>query len=361
MDAPLLSIHSQSHPYDVREAPTFRAALQRAASSSVPQDTFYLLDARVAQLYASDIEELTLPSRRLAIAASEEAKSYEQLGEVFGAILRAGFRRNSHLVVVGGGVLQDIGCFVASVLMRGVRWSLLPTTLLAQCDSCIGSKSSLNVAGFKNQLGTFYAPHEVVLAPSVLRTLPRDDVRSGLGEAIKLHLIAGEDALGRLKDELALLETDADALRRLIVSSLLIKKPFIEEDEFDRARRKLLNYGHTFAHAFESATNYEIPHGIAVTLGVLSATWMSWQLGLVEESHFQELLVWLRPFYTPFERKLAIAEASRIEAVMKLDKKNENAGATFVLTRGPGKMELVTIEREKVAPLMEDLMQMWSV
>ena len=97
-------------------------------------------------------------------------------------------------------MLQDIGCFIASVLFRGVEWTLVPTTLLAQCDSCIGSKSSLNIASYKNQLGTFYPPHRILLDPAFLQTLPEIEILGGLGEAIKLHLIEGEAALARLRE-----------------------------------------------------------------------------------------------------------------------------------------------------------------
>src|SRR6202012_1823914 len=99
-------------------------------------------------------------------------------------------------------VLQDIGCFIASVLFRGLRWELVPTTLLAQCDSCIGSKSSINIGPYKNQIGTFYPPHRVCLTFNVLKTLPADEIRSGLGEAIKLHLLTGEKEFGGLMNEL---------------------------------------------------------------------------------------------------------------------------------------------------------------
>src|SRR5258708_32189487 len=128
----------------------------------------------------------------IGIEATEDAKSLQAIEPVFAWVLENGLRRNGCLAVVGGGVMQDIGCFIASVLFRGVRWELIPTTLLSQCDSCIGSKSSINIRSYKNQIGTFYPPHRVLLTVSVLRSLPFDEIRSGLGEAIKLHLLTGE-------------------------------------------------------------------------------------------------------------------------------------------------------------------------
>ena len=189
----MLEIQSHSHPYTVVECGDVASALAALDGSA-----FYLVDDNVATLYSQQLA--CGPADRLyRISASEEAKSYEQLGPVFCWLLDARCRRASQLVVVGGGVLQDIGCFVASVLLRGIRWTLLPTTLLAQCDSCIGSKSSLNINRFKNQLGTFYPPHEIRLTTEFLRTLSPQEIASGLGEAIKLHLIDGQESIDWLR------------------------------------------------------------------------------------------------------------------------------------------------------------------
>src|SRR4051812_21509909 len=196
----MLTIRSKSHPYQVIEAPDAKSAV-----ASIPDrdSAFYIIDSRVADLYESQFGTVIPKSQTFTIEASERAKSYEQLEPLFCSLLEKKIRRSSHLVVIGGGVLQDIGCFVASILLRGVRWTLIPTTLLAQCDSCIGSKSSLNINRFKNQLGTFYPPHEIRLSFDFLATLTADELNSGLGEAIKLHLVHSEDAVLRLRRMLA--------------------------------------------------------------------------------------------------------------------------------------------------------------
>ena len=137
--------------------------------------------------------------------------SFEKLAPVFVWLLENGLKRDGRLLVIGGGVLQDIGCFIASVLFRGVRWEFIPTTLLAQCDSCIGSKSSINIESYKNQIGTFYAPDRVLLVTQALQTLPWDEVRSGLGEVIKLHLIAGDEPFCRIMKLLASVRIAASA------------------------------------------------------------------------------------------------------------------------------------------------------
>ena len=200
-----LDIQSHSHPYRVVQCGNVAQALLEDMASATP---FFLVDRKVAGLYRQQMAAAVPAGRAFLIDADETAKSYEQLVPVFNWLLESKCQRSSHLVVVGGGVLQDIGCFIASVLFRGIRWTLVPTTLLAQCDSCIGSKSSLNIGRFKNQLGTFYPPHEVRLAYEFLGTLGHPEMCSGLGEAIKIHLVDSEQSVSRLRARLERLQAE---------------------------------------------------------------------------------------------------------------------------------------------------------
>lgn len=347
-----MQIQSHSHPYSATEFESVRAAFESLDSAT---KTFFLVDQRVAELYRSQLESVTTPERLFTIEASEVAKSYEQLEPVFCWLLSSGCQRSSQLIVVGGGVLQDIGCFIASVLLRGVRWTLLPTTLLAQCDSCIGSKSSLNISRFKNQLGTFYPPHEVRLAPEFLNTLTQQEVFSGLGEAIKLHLIDGESSVGWLREQIGAAGAEKSLpLREIVWRSLEIKKRFIEEDEFDRGIRNLLNYGHTFAHALESATQYAVPHGIAVAIGIVCATYFSERLEMVPAGYCAELAAWLRPYFAEQVHRLRGVDPAALFAAMKQDKKNVGQQITFILTRGAGRMEKSPLDIAVAQDLLQD-------
>lgn len=345
------TIQSRVHPYSVEEHPDIAAALTVVAAGTTPH---YLVDAAVLAAYGPVLGPRLPADRTLAIEATEAAKSYADLEPVFLGLLARGLRRSGSLVVIGGGVLQDAGCFVASVLARGIHWSLLPTTLLAQADSCIGSKSSINIGDFKNQLGTFYPPHRVLLVPAFLDTLPPDEIRSGLGEVIKLQLLAGERGFRELLDDLAGLADTTPAVRRELLGrwvrrSLDVKQPVIEADEFDRGERLLLNYGHTFGHAFEAATAFAIPHGIAVVLGMIAATHVSARLGMVAPDHAAEVTALLRPWHEPYARRLAGVAMEAILAALSRDKKNTAAGLTCILTRGFGRMEKVTLPPESVA------------
>lgn len=250
------------------------------------------------------------------------------------------------MVVIGGGVLQDIGCFIASVLFRGITWELIPTTLLAQADSCIGSKSSINIDSYKNQIGTFYPPHRVILVPDVLKSLPWDEIRSGLGEVVKLQLIAGQEGLEELMCDLDGLFPTGDwgVISKWVGRSMAVKKPYIEQDEFDRGIRNILNYGHTFGHAYESATKYAIPHGIAVLLGILTATFLSVRLGLVPASHYEDLKRRLTPWCHPYGGVLLKADREAILKAIKHDKKNTGDAVNCILTRGAGRMEKMKVD-----------------
>lgn len=343
-----LTVKSRSHDYTVEFFDRLQDAL---AAVTNPKASHYLIDAEVARLYAAELGAVAPADRTTIITATEEQKSFDALTPHFLQLLQQGLKRTGNLVVIGGGVVQDIGCFIASVLYRGLRWELIPTTLLAQADSCIGSKSSINIGPYKNQIGTFYPPHRVLQVSGVLKTLPIDEIRSGMGEIIKLQLLKGPEDFRELMGEIDATRPDSAVISKWVARSMAVKQPYIESDEYDRGIRNLLNYGHTFGHAYESATHYGIPHGIAVTLGILTATYVSRELGLVDPAHYAELKHQLRPWHTPYGQKIAAAPIDAIFQAMKRDKKNVGSDLTCILTRGPGRMEKQTLSfAEKVVP-----------
>jgi len=202
------------------------------------------------------------------VEAIESNKSLDASPALIEQMRKAGANRSTHMVAVGGGIIQDLSAFIASVYMRGLRWTYMPTTVLAMVDSCIGGKSSINVGPYKNLVGTFHSPERVWIDPAVIATLPADQRASGLIEAAKITFCRGAEAF---EEHLACgpsVDMDPAALERLIINSLHSKKWFIEIDEFDRKERLLLNFGHTFGHAIEGASHFGIAHGIAVGIGI---------------------------------------------------------------------------------------------
>jgi len=210
----------------------------------------------------------------LWIEATEEAKALEQTLPLFVALKDAGLGRSSQLTAIGGGVVQDIATFLASLFMRGIPWSYVPTTLLGMADSCLGGKSSINVGPYKNLIGNFHPPRRIEILPAFARTLPAVELAGGLAEAAKIAYCRGTSSFAiyeRLAEPVLSGNWQDQQLAQLLHATLAVKQWFIETDEFDQAERRLLNFGHTWGHALESATCFAIPHGLAVAIGMLAA------------------------------------------------------------------------------------------
>ena len=301
-------------------------------STFLERPSHYLIDSNVARLYPSDLAPLLDHPNALVIDATEDNKSINSLIPVFERLVGNGMRRDHTLVAVGGGIIQDIGCFIASTLLRGVPWRFIPTTLLAQADSCIGSKSSINLRQTKNILGTFKAPMDVFVSSRFLDTLEPREISSGIGEILKVHAIDGADSFDRLASDFDSLRSDRAILEKYIRSALCIKKRYIEEDEFDRGPRNIFNYGHTFGHAIEAATSFAIPHGIAVSMGMDIANHVAVDRSLVSREHYVRMHGTLRRNYSEFAG-VPIPMEGMFSALMK-DKKNTNSALGLILPVG---------------------------
>jgi len=293
----------------------------------------YLVDANVARLHADRLAQILHLPATVILEATEENKSLDRIIPVIECLVDAATRRDDVLVAVGGGIVQDITCFIASTLLRGLRWRFIPTTLLAQADSCIGSKSSINLGATKNILGTFNPPEEILIDPSFLETLGPADLRSGIGEIIKVHVIDGPSSFAALAADFPRLMDDPGLLLEYIRSSLLIKKRFIEEDEFDRGPRNVMNYGHSFGHAIESATAFEIPHGIAVTIGMDMANHVAHARGDLHRGYRDAVHQVCEANYRGF-LGVPIPEEALFDALSR-DKKNVGSSANLILPTGP--------------------------
>ena len=205
----------------------------------------------------------------------ETAKSLDQVERLCQQMTRAGFTRADAVVAVGGGVVTDLAGFVAAVYYRGIRYVSVPTTLLAQVDAAIGGKTGVNLTEGKNLVGAFWQPSAVLCDTEVLDTLPEREMRSGRGELAKYHFLGGD----RL-DELSLQDRIAAAVR--------IKADVVAADEREGDRRAILNYGHTLAHAIETAGRYDLRHGEAVAVGLVYAAEVALRLGRIDGARVAE-------------------------------------------------------------------------
>jgi 3-dehydroquinate synthase len=334
------TVRSRVRDYEVRFGDDAFADLRRELRAG----DVILVDATVRRLYAERLDPILPAQPCIEVAPNEAQKSYRGAEPVFERLIESGFRKQHRLVAIGGGITQDLTAFIASVLYRGVDWLFYPTTLLAQADSCIGSKTSINFGTSKNQLGGFYPPHRVLIDLSFLDTLPALERRSGIGEMAHYYLVAGEADFERFLVEAPRALEDRGVLRGLVARSLEIKRGFIERDEFDRGERQVLNYGHTFGHALESLTNYRIPHGIAVSYGMDLANYVSVQLGYLTEDVRARARAALEPIWTGVP--IGALDQESYEAALRKDKKNADGRLGLILTRGFGRMfkELVPLD-----------------
>ena len=328
-----LYIKSKIRMYSVIFADDFSEAVAEDCQEKVP---FFIIDQSVYNLYNQQLEKVLPSNRHLVVEAVEQHKSLEYAEIAIRFLLSKNIRRSDRLIAIGGGITQDIAGFISSILFRGIDWVFYPTTLLSQCDSCIGSKTSLNVGEFKNQLGTYYPPQRIVIDVGFLKTLSPTDIRSGLGEIIKVHLLDGQDSLEYITSHYTQSLPDPPVLKELIVRSLGIKKEIIEKDEFDRDYRNILNYGHTFGHATESITDYKVSHGQAVTLGMDIANYISLRLGILPENLFNLMRIPIVKNYPEFQ--LVEDNIEPFLVALSKDKKNVDKDLGVILTKGPGKM-----------------------
>lgn len=237
--------------------------------------SYWVIDKNVSVYYETLFSNIPL-SKKFILEATEDNKIIDKALEICEKLASFDAKRNIALISVGGGIVQDITGFVANIMYRGILWYFIPTTLLAACDSCIGSKTSLNYKKFKNLLGTFYPPTKLYIYPGFFNTLSQKDYYSGLGEVIKFNIMSGESSISYLEDSMGrILKKEPSEIKNIIRKSLLFKKSFIEVDEFDKGERIKLNFAHTFGHSIEVLSKYIIPHGTAVAIGMIIANRIS--------------------------------------------------------------------------------------
>ena len=299
----------------------------------------HIIDSNVARIYAAQLAPILKDEKTILIDATEDNKSIERVIPVLNSLVNNGAKRNHKLIAIGGGVIQDITSFISTIYLRGVRWEFIPTTLLAQSDSCIGSKSSINLGGVKNTLGTFNPPNCIHICTDFLDSLTEKEIHSGLGEILKVHAIDSMTSFDSLAVDFPRLKSDRNILRQYIHRALLIKKKYIELDEFDRGCRQIFNYGHSFGHAIEYSTNYLIPHGIAISIGMDMANYIAASRGLIDVSHMHRMHPVLRANYSEFSHiEINVEE---LLLALKKDKKNQGDSLGLVLPVG----EFSAIER----------------
>ncbi len=308
-----------------------------------------------ADTVAASLAEAGVEVDMIVVDPGEAGKAIDVAAGLWSGLLELGADRKSVVVAVGGGVVGDLAGFIAATFMRGVRFFQVPTTLLAQVDSSVGGKVGINLPEAKNMVGAFKQPEGVLIDTATLDTLPDREYRAGLAEVVKYGVILDANFFAELEAQADAIDRhDPDVLVRMVAQCCRLKADVVEQDEFEtKGVRAVLNYGHTFAHAFEALSGYgEVLHGEAVAMGMLCASRLAERLGRVDAevtARQRQLLERLRVVHEP-----PPLPPDRILETMMHDKKVEHGRLRFVLPSRIGHVELVSdVPEEHVRAALE--------
>ncbi len=334
--------------YDILIGPGLIAAAGKLIAERLAgRRAVILTDSCVGPLYAdamaASLKAAGMESETLIIPAGEAAKSFDQLGALLDQCLDAGLDRKSFLVALGGGVVGDLGGFLAAILLRGIDYVQVPTTLLSQVDSSVGGKTAINTRHGKNLVGAFHQPRLVLADTGVLKTLPKRELLSGYAEVAKYGLIDQPSFWVWLEENSGrMLALEPEALAHAVRVSCEAKAAVVAADEREGGVRALLNLGHTFGHAIEAEAGYggQVLHGEAVAVGMALAFRHSVRLGLCEPPEADRVEAHLTEVGLPVAPRLVMGQQlptiDRLMARMASDKKAEGGKLTLILARGIG-------------------------
>ncbi len=273
----------------------------------------------------------------IVIPAGEENKNMDRVMEILDRLIELHFDRNDLIVALGGGVIGDMAGFASAVYLRGIRFIQIPTTLLSQTDSSIGGKTGVDLHSYKNMVGAFHQPAFVYINTGFLKTLPKREFASGMGEIIKHGLIRDNSYYEWLINHFnEINDQDSETLIKMIYESLKIKAFIVEEDPTEKGIRALLNFGHTIGHAIEKYMDFKLLHGECVALGMIAASRISYDRGYIDTEEFYEI----RDMFLPFNLPLSLAcdaDPEEILKITKLDKKMDKGKIRFILLKRVGK------------------------
>jgi 3-dehydroquinate synthase len=339
----IFSIQSSIKSYEVK------IARGEAVDLLLSYPDLVVIDEKVKKLWSS------LPFQQtIEVEAIEENKTMQKSSEIIESLRVLGATRKDTMLAIGGGIIQDVATLSASLYMRGINWVYMPTTLLGMVDSCIGGKSSINVGKYKNIAGNFYPPSRIVVDTDFCSTLEEQQLVEGLFEAVKICYAHSEE---KLDQYLSLVDANSNLhnlpFDEIVQLSLLTKKEFIEEDEFDEGVRLLLNFGHTFGHALEGASQFAIRHGVAVGLGILCAYNLSLSLTKLNANNHKaiKLISHIKSMLSKVPNlKETIDQLNMITAFdrFKSDKKHTKDNYVMILFDGHGALFRLAVAKSSI-------------
>ena len=321
---------------------------------------FIITDENVRKYWAENIKEILRKScpevSLLSIPAGENQKKLSTIEDLARELVSKKADRSSLLVAVGGGVIGDITGFLASVFLRGIPFINIPTTLLAQVDSSVGGKTGVDLPEGKNLIGAFYQPRFVFADMEFLLSLPYEEFLNGMAEVIKYGVILDEKFFSFLEANAGkILNRDPGPLTRIVCRCCELKRDVVEEDEKEAGLRRILNFGHSIGHALESASNYGIKHGWAVSVGMVAACHVSAEMGVLSPDEVKRVERVVGVFGLPV-RIPASFEPEEIIAGLSSDKKRVGSDFHWILPEKIGKARSFTgVPEDMVARVLKKL------
>jgi 3-dehydroquinate synthase len=334
-------VEQRDASYDILIAPGLLQQLDKILPRYCPAAAYALItDSHVGKLYGEDLvtrlSGIGYRAELFTFPAGEWNKTRDTWASLSDRMLAARLGRDCAVIALGGGVVNDVGGFVAATYLRGVPLVQVPTTLLAMIDSSIGGKTGVDVPAGKNLLGAFHQPRVVVADPELLGSLSSVQLAAGLAEAVKHGAIADAEYFAFLETEYAaIFAKHAPALERVVRRSVEIKAEVVAQDERENGKRAILNFGHTVGHAIEATSKYEVLHGEAVAIGMVYEGRIAETLGIAAAGTAGRIKAVLERLHLPVERP----DASRVDeliAAMRNDKKVRAGEIRFALPRAIG-------------------------
>jgi 3-dehydroquinate synthase len=302
-----------------------------------------VVDKSVNKTHSTKIEKFVKSHKgkieKLILDINESKKSFETLNKIYDKLIKKNFGRDSLLIAVGGGIIGDVCGYASATYSRGIQFVQVPTTLLAAVDSSVGGKTGINFGSVKNIVGAFYQPKLVLIDFNFFTSLKEREILCGLGEVIKYAFLSNNEFFLFVQANIKkLLKSSSAQINKAVYESVLFKAGVVASDEKESGLRKILNFGHTFAHAVEIEKKHQILHGEAVIIGMVAALYLSNEKGLLKESL---LLTYLQLFDEVKDKiKIKGLDKKKIINAMKKDKKNRDGKIKFVLIKEIGNLIL---------------------
>jgi len=312
------------------------------------KNLFVVIDRNVARHHLKKIKKAIGRHKKIMyyeLKPGENSKSQDQLRKIYNALIKNNFGRDTLVISVGGGVTGDLAGYSAATYMRGLQLVNIPTTLLSAVDSSIGGKTAINFNGYKNIIGAFYHPDMVLIDSEFLNTLPPREYIAGMGEMIKYAYISSPDLYNLVnKNFTSILNKEEKITDEIILRCAAIKAGVVSNDEKEHGLRKILNFGHTYGHAIESASGFKIRHGLCVVYGIVAELFLSNKIGVLSRKKLTRYLE--LPGRFGLKNILDEFNFDDLYNNMHVDKKNRNGKINFVLLSDLGKI-LLDVEAGK--------------